>query len=99
MINVKFSKKSIHILGHANFDVYGSDIVCSAVSMITTTIANKLKLLNSEIAIELDEGNSFFEWEKLSHDEKLLIETLILGLEMIAENYSKYIKIEEVADV
>ena len=45
MIKVKVQKeegyyKSISILGHAMYDDYGKDIVCSAVSSITTTTIN-----------------------------------------------------------
>ena len=45
MINVKVEKeqgyfKKISILGHAMYDDYGKDIVCSAVSSITTTTIN-----------------------------------------------------------
>lgn len=34
MIKVKVHKKNISILGHANYDDYGKDIVCAAVSSI-----------------------------------------------------------------
>ena len=35
MIKIKVGKKNISILGHADFDDYGKDIVCAAVSSIT----------------------------------------------------------------
>ena len=35
MIKVEVTKKNISILGHANYDDYGKDIVCAAVSSIT----------------------------------------------------------------
>ena len=34
MIKVKVTKQNISILGHANYDEYGKDIVCAAVSSI-----------------------------------------------------------------
>ena len=34
MIKVKVTEKNISILGHANYDDYGKDIVCAAVSSI-----------------------------------------------------------------
>ena len=51
MINVKIEKenakyKKITVLGHAMYDDYGKDIVCAAVSSITTTTVNGILALN-----------------------------------------------------
>lgn len=53
MIKVKVEKKDsqyqkISILGHAMYDDYGKDIVCSAVSSIATTTINGILTLNEE---------------------------------------------------
>ena len=40
--------KKISILGHAMYDDYGKDIVCSAVSSIVTTTVNGLLSLDRE---------------------------------------------------
>ena len=37
MIKVEVIKKNISIIGHANFDEYGKDIVCAAASSIVIT--------------------------------------------------------------
>ena len=37
MIKVEVTKKNISIIGHANFDEYGKDIVCAAASSIVIT--------------------------------------------------------------
>ena len=48
-VNKENSKyKKISILGHAMYDDYGKDIVCSAVSSIVTTTVNGLLSLNRE---------------------------------------------------
>ena len=51
MIKVKLEKdnsiyKRISILGHAMYDEYGKDIVCSAASSIATTTINGILTLN-----------------------------------------------------
>ena len=51
MIKVKIEKenstyKKISILGHAMYDDYGKDIVCSAASSIATTSINGILTLN-----------------------------------------------------
>ena len=53
MINVKIEKenakyKKVTILGHAMYDDYGKDIVCAAVSSITTTTVNGIYELDKE---------------------------------------------------
>lgn len=53
MIKVSIEKenakyKKISILGHAMYDEYGKDIVCSAVSSIVTTTVNGVLALNRE---------------------------------------------------
>ena len=51
MIKVKIEKqnakyKKITMLGHAMYDDYGKDIVCSAASSIVTTTVNGILSLN-----------------------------------------------------
>ena len=51
MIKVNYTKendyyKKIEVLGHALYDDLGKDIVCSAVSSITTTSVNAVIRLN-----------------------------------------------------
>ena len=53
MISVKVVKESkkykkITILGHALYDDYGKDIVCSACSSIVTTTVNGILLINKD---------------------------------------------------
>ena len=50
-INIEKDKskyRKIKVLGHAMYDDYGKDIVCSAVSSIVTTTVNGILLLNKE---------------------------------------------------
>ncbi len=88
----------VEVTGHANFAEIGSDIVCSAVSMIMFTIANKLDDMEKFITIEIDEQDGGYmqvEVVKSDDETKLLMDTLILGLKMIEEQYSEYIVIRE----
>ncbi len=88
----------VEVTGHANFAEIGSDIVCSAVSMIMFTIANKLDEMEKFITIEIDEEDGGYmqvEVVKSDDETKLLMDTLVLGLKMIEEQYSEYIVIRE----
>ena len=69
MIKVKVEKensiyKKISILGHAMYDDYGKDIVCSAASSIATTTINGI--------LTLDEGSLSYQVNK----EGLIIENI-----------------------
>ena len=48
MISVKVSDKKISILGHAMFDEYGKDIVCSACSSIVKTTVNGILSIDKD---------------------------------------------------
>ncbi len=88
----------IEVSGHAQFAESGSDIVCSAVSMLMFTIANKLDDLEKFIIVEIDEEDGgYMQIEIIKRDEQtnLLFDTLVFGLEMIKQQYKEYIDIKE----
>lgn len=109
MINVKIIKKYDNIVfvetkGHAKYDDYGKDIVCSAVSALCTATLNGLiEVLHIEPEYSIDDnGFLSINLEKLTIEEievcQILMKTLLLGLENIEIGYSEYInlKVEEV---
>ena len=55
MIKVVFDKKSLTAVGHANFDEYGKDIVCAAVSSILQHAAYILENLGAIVSVEKGE--------------------------------------------
>ena len=100
MIKVKVEKensiyKKISILGHAMYDEYGKDIVCSAARSIATTTINGI--------LTLDEGSLSYQVNK----EGLIIENIsdneitqkLLGnmvnlLEQLEEQYPTNIEVK-----
>ncbi len=79
----------------------GRDIVCSAISMLTINTANSIMTL-TESGINVNENDGFISWEftdKPDDGATLLMDSLVLGLKSIEEDYKgKYLKlvIEEV---
>ncbi|MBQ9019458.1 MAG: ribosomal-processing cysteine protease Prp [Bacilli bacterium] len=86
--------KKISILGHAMYDDYGKDIVCSAVSSIVTTTING--------CIALDEGSLNYEVNgkglfitTISNDKiiQTLINNMVSLLKELEEKYPTNIKV------
>ena len=95
MIKVQINDSSVIIKGHANFDDYGKDIVCAAVSSIVTASVNDMHVVNPNGINYTDDGESI-EIEITKHDELLnkLLNNLKELLINLSEDYPKNIKIE-----
>lgn len=88
--------KRIEIHDHANYDKYGKDIVCSAVSSIVTTTINAIIRFDKEY-IRYDNTQDLFNIIiNINNDITTnLIENMICMLKEIEETYPMNIKIKE----
>ena len=88
--------------GHAEYDEYGADIVCSAVSVVITGTVNSIEALTSDtFSVEDDENSGMIRAEFpecLEHDGSLLMDSMILTLKSIEDSYGDFLQlnIEEV---
>ena len=48
MVKVEVKGNRITILGHANYDEYGKDIVCAAVSSVVTTTIEAIAIFDND---------------------------------------------------
>ena len=90
---------SFWLSGHADYADSGQDIVCSAVSVLAINTVNALSMYTSQkFETDMDEESGTFIVnfpEALSHDAELLVNTMILGLRSIENDYcEKYIHVE-----
>ena len=95
MIKVEVSKDCISISGHANYEEYGKDIVCAAVSStVLTTINGILSIDNNSIKVK--EGNNL-KIIIINHTDIVdkLLDNMIRCLKEIENKYEKNIKIKE----
>ncbi len=95
MIKVKTNKNSVIISGHANFNDYGKDIVCAAVSSMVTTTVNNIYVVNPKSLEYSDDGNVLTI--KIIEDNDLvykLLDNLKELLINLSEDYPKNIKVE-----
>ena len=90
--------RGIRVSGHAEFDEYGRDIVCAAVSALTLNMANSVeKLTDDAFSAGEDEENGCFTFSfrgEVSEKGLVLLDSLVLGLRNLADSYGEeYIRI------
>ena len=86
------------VSGHAGYGRSGKDIVCSAVSALTTNTMNAIEAFVKDPvkyqAVNEEEGFMHYELSEVSKESRLLLDALVLGLKNIEASYGKYIQIE-----
>lgn len=98
MIKVEYTLNYdyLSVKGHANFDIYGKDLICAGVSCITIGLCNHL-LLTGENKDNIKMENGFIEIDlRERHTNNVFIEMAITQLKTIESNYSQYININVV---
>ena len=101
MITVTIFKKSkrytgFTVKGHAAYAEEGYDIICAAVSVLTVNTLNSIEAFTEDaFSGEQDDGYIKCEFpEELSEKAALLMDSMVLGLTDIQNNYGKqYIKL------
>ena len=97
MIRILISKHNneycnLKAFGHAEYDDYGKDIVCSAVSVLIINTANSLEKFTDDFIMAQTHEDGTTEIilkEHPSKDAALLMNSLVLGLEGIQNQYGK----------
>ena len=88
--------------GHADFDDYGKDIVCAAVTAQCMMVYNGLdEVMKIKNRIDMDNEGGYLSVSidssslKEKKDAQVLMETLLLGIKAIELQYGKIIKLIE----
>lgn len=94
MIHVNITPASLSVQGHAGYNP-GNDIVCSAVSALVQTFeASAREFTTDEIISSLEDGDAVISWPRAPTKElSLLIDSLYLGLCMMAESYPNNVSV------
>lgn len=107
MINVSIYKDADNLItgfrlsGHARFARHGKDVVCAAASALVINTINSIENFTSDqFELEEDEKKGIIEFHvvsPMSSNSNLLLSSLALGLQKIADDYTeKYIKLTQV---
>lgn len=93
VLKEKDKTKAIRCSGHAGFDSYGKDIVCSSVSVLVINTLNSIEVLTDDsmqTSTKEEDGIINADFPKgLSHDAEVLISSMVLGLQQIQDTYGK----------
>ena len=95
MIIVEKSKNKVSIKGHALYDDFGCDIVCSAVSSIVITTINGILRIDENAIKVNDNDGIIIEIVKKDKVTLSLINNMIDLLNDLSIQYPKNIKIKE----
>ena len=100
MIKVKIEKenssyKKISILGHAMYDDYGKDIVCSAASSIATTSINGILTLNEgSLSYQVTKEGLIISNIATDETTQKLLENMVNLLKQLEEQYPTNIEVK-----
>ena len=100
MIHVRINKENskyrkITILGHAMYDDYGKDIVCSACSSIVTTTVNGILALNKgSLSYLVSKKGMTIDIKTTDEVTQILIGNMVSLLEELEGNYPENIEVK-----
>lgn len=81
MIEVYITENSLTIEGHAGYAEKGKDIVCAAVSVLAQGLIHSLcALTEDEISVKVEDGHIKLEFENLSEQGKLLMDSFFIAV-------------------
>ena len=100
MIQVKVDKvhakyKKIAILGHAMYDDYGKDIVCSAASsIVTTTVNGVLALDKGSLSYMISKKGMTVNVKNDDSTTQILVGNMVSLLKELEKNYPANIEVK-----
>ena len=94
MIEVSVHEGEIKVSGHADYAVFGSDIVCAGVTALAQTLIKSIKdLTDDKIEYEISPGKVDIKYGNLSEKSRALVDSFFIGICMIAEEFPEYVRI------
>ena len=85
--------RAFEFFGHAGYGRNGKDIVCSAISILAfTTIESIENIVGDDISVDSDEKSGLIRCtfcKEPSKEAILLVDSMLLGLKKIRDEYGK----------
>lgn len=96
MRDIRKAITGFRVAGHANTAPHGEDIVCAGVSALTqSAILGLSRYLGRQVNFEVASGKLIVELSEADELTGAILETMLLGLQEIANNYPNSVRIEE----
>ena len=97
MITITYGSReppSLTIRGHSGYATQGTDIVCAAVSVLFQTLVNSLTEYTKDlVSARIEPGDGALMWRgQCSKGARLLLDSCLLGLRDVAEQYPEYVE-------
>ena len=94
MTHVTVTAERVSVIGHSNYSTPGTDIVCSAVSVLAQTLVQSaFELCEDKTSWSIKEGEVILEYKHPSERLRLLIGAFIIGVGGIAEAYPEHVEL------
>ena len=93
LINKKDEIVGFEIEGHANYDEYGKDLVCSAVTILAYSCVNSLDKYTDDVNFSDDEITMTVSISSPNRDTDVIFDYFKTGIETLLGNYSSYVKL------
>ena len=93
LINKKDEIVGFEIRGHANYDEYGKDLVCSAVTILAYSCVNTFDKYTDDTEFSDDEVVMSLEINNPNRDTGIIFDYFKTGIETLLGNYSSYVKL------
>ena len=93
LINQKDEIVGFEVKGHAEYDEYGKDLVCSAVTIIAYTCVNSLDKYADDVIFTDNEVTMSVSITCPNRDTDVIFDYFKTGIETLLGNYSSYVKL------
>ena len=88
MIVVNITKNGLTVDGHAGYAETGNDIICATVSALAQGLIYSLDALTDDrISYQVMDGHIGIQYENLSEQGKLLIDSFFIAVSAVQETY------------
>ena len=94
LIDNKDQIVGFEIKGHAEYDEYGKDLVCSAVTILAYTCVNSLDKYADDVIFTDDEVMMSVNIASPNRDTDVIFDYFKTGIETLLGNYSSYVKLK-----
>ena len=100
MIVVNITQTGLTVDGHAGYAETGNDIICAAVSALAQGLIHSFEALTDDrISYQIRDGHIGINYENLSEQGKLLIDSFFIAVSDIQMTYGdQYVKIDAAPD-